>query len=65
VTHHEEDGPDCEPPGPRENTDPATKADMGMTGTPARSYSPKGMAPDEDDATSTAAPEDGRPSERT
>jgi hypothetical protein len=31
-------------PGPQDNTDPATKADMGMTGTPARAYSPEGMA---------------------
>lgn len=35
--------------GPRENTDDATKADAGMTGTPAQSYSPEGMAPADED----------------
>lgn len=34
-------------PGPRENTDDATQADMGLTGTPDRAYSPAGM-PQED-----------------
>jgi hypothetical protein len=33
--------------GPRENTDPATKADAGLPGSPAETYSPAGMG-DED-----------------
>lgn len=55
MTHHQHDREEeaarkeeQPTPGPRENTDEATKADAGMTGTPAESYSPEGMAEDEE-----------------
>lgn len=48
MTHHDEDGHDDQP-APAENTDPATKADMGLSGTPAQAYSPEGMDDDGDD----------------
>lgn len=43
--HEDESDRQDEPtPGPADNADPATQADMGMTGTPGRAYSPEGMA---------------------
>ena len=43
-------------PGPRENTDDATQADMGMGGPPAQSATPVGQG--EDDGAGTGDPED-------
>lgn len=48
LTHHDEDE-HGDQPAPAENTDPATKADMGLGGTPAQAYSPEGMDDDPDD----------------
>lgn len=47
MTHHDEDEHEGQP-GPAEDADPATQADMGMSGTPAEAYSPEGMDEDAD-----------------
>lgn len=52
MTHHDDEHDDDRDvdkprPGPTADADDATQADAGLTGTPARSYSPKGMADDD------------------
>lgn len=42
--HHDEEHTE---PGPRENTDDSTIADMGLTGRPATSATPVGQGDDE------------------
>lgn len=47
--------------GPRENTDDATKADAGLPGPPARSYSPVGMGDGEPASDEDADPRGQEP----
>ena len=44
----DEDAETEDTPGPTGATDPATKADMGLSGSPEESYSPAGMGEDID-----------------
>ncbi|MBW3618625.1 MAG: hypothetical protein KY461_00115 [Actinobacteria bacterium] len=59
MSHHGEDEHEDQT-GPAEDTDPATKADLGLGGTPDEAYSPEGMddGADADEDGGTYQPED-------
>ena len=46
--HRDQGAEDDDAPGPTDETDAATKADMGLPGSPEQSYSPEGMEKDDE-----------------